>query len=299
MRTFIIAATMFWLWSPSFIAQLSTRDAVHLLEEADRFRGDWPSVRLKTRIENFDHGRLTESADFEVAIKGENSLVTFLSPKNKGQVLLMRGDDMWLYLPAVSRGVRITAMQRLLGNASNGDVARLRYAIDYSATVVSEESVDEVPCVALELRAKRPSAAYQRIRYMVRKSDGLPITADYFLASGRAIKSAKFSDLRTMAGRAVITRIVIADQIKHDYETVMTFESVSDSSLSDTPLSRSPWLVSHPAKSRRGAPSRSRRPTRGRTPRALLSRAVRWTRGRSQPCSSRPGTLRGSPRACV
>src|SRR5882757_6614578 len=152
MRTFIMAAAIWAFSSPSFVAQSSTLDAVHLLEEADHFRGDWPSVRLKTRIENFEHGRLTESADFDVAIKGENSVVTFLSPKNKGQVLLMRGDDMWLYLPAVSRGVRITAMQRLLGNASNGDVARLRYAIDYSAAAVAEESIDEVPCVALELR---------------------------------------------------------------------------------------------------------------------------------------------------
>lgn len=233
MRTFVIAAAMLVLSSPSFIAQSSTFDAVHLLEQADHFRGDWPSVRLKTRIENFDHGHLTESADFEVAIKGENSLVTFLSPKNKGQVLLMRSDDMWLYLPAVSRGVRITAMQRLLGNASNGDVARLRYAIDYSATVVSEETVDDVPCVTLELRAKRPSAAYQRIRYLVRKSDGLPITADYFLASGRAIKSAKFTDLKTMAGRAVITRIVIADQIKHESETIMTFDGFAPQAIDD------------------------------------------------------------------
>jgi len=145
MRTFIIAAAMFSLCSPSFVAQSSTLDAVHLLEQADHFRGDWPSVRLKTRIENFDRGHLTESADFDVAIKGENSLVTFLSPKEKGQVLLMRGDDMWLYLPAVSRGVRITAMQRLLGNASNGDVARLRYAIDYSATVGSENPSTKSP----------------------------------------------------------------------------------------------------------------------------------------------------------
>src|SRR5688572_23400927 len=86
-----------------FASGLSAQDeAGRILLESDRFRGDWPSVIARTRIDNYEGERLSESADFEVSIKGSNSLVRFLSTRSKGQSLLMRGDDMWFYLPAVA-----------------------------------------------------------------------------------------------------------------------------------------------------------------------------------------------------
>ena len=47
----------------------------------------------------------------------------------------MLGDDMWVYLPDTSRPVRITPLERLSGDASNGDVARTNYAVDYSPSI--------------------------------------------------------------------------------------------------------------------------------------------------------------------
>jgi len=214
-------------------------DAARLLEQADRFRADWPSLRLTTRIDTYDGERLTESAAFEVALKGEDSLITFLSPRSKGQTLLMRGDDMWLYLPAVARGVRITPLQRLAGNTSNGDLARLRFAVDYSASLGGEETIGDTACVVLELRARRPSAAYQRVRYAVRKEDGLPIRAEYFLASGRPIKTAFFEDVRPFAGRPTVARIVIVDEIRKASKSVMVFERIVPQPIDDRVFSPS------------------------------------------------------------
>jgi outer membrane lipoprotein-sorting protein len=216
---------------PALAAQ--DADAIRLLEQSDRFRGDWPSMQLKVRIDNYDGARLTESADFDVAVKGENSLITFRSPKNKGQVLLMRGDDMWLYLPDVARGVRITPMQRLVGNTSNGDLARLRYAIDYSAVMAGEEDVNGTRCVVLDLTARRKSAAYQRVRYLVRKGDALPIKAEYFFESGRPFKTASFEELKVFADRLTISRLVILDAIKRDSKTIMTFDRFTPQPIDD------------------------------------------------------------------
>ena len=208
-------------------------DAAKILEQADHYRGGWPSLMVKTRIDNYDGDTLTESADFEVTIKDANSLVRFLSPKNKGQTLLMRGDDMWIYLPSVSRGVRITPIQRLLGNASNGDLARLRYSIDYAPTLSGEDTVNGVVCVVLELQAKRKGATYQRIRYAVRKTDSLPIKADFFLTSGRQVKTAFFEAPKAFAGRETISRIVIYDELKSRSKTIMTFDDFAPQPIDD------------------------------------------------------------------
>ena len=207
--------------------------AARLLELADGFRGGLDSGIVRVKLTNFDADRTVEEADFEVSLKGDNSLVRFLSLKSKGQSLLMRGDDMWFFLPAVARPVRITPIQRLLGNVSNGDLARLRYAVDYDASVEGEEEADGVRCTVLDLRAKRKGATYQRVRYFVRKTDARPIRAEYFLTSGKPIKTAAFGELRDMGGKPTLTRINIQDTTRPASRTTIDFISITPRALPD------------------------------------------------------------------
>ena len=106
---------------------------------------------------------------YKVSQKGtEKTYVEFMSPREKGEHLLMLGDDMWVYLPDTSRPVRITPLERLSGDASNGDVARTNYAVDYTPVYLRTEKVGAEECYVLELTAKRKGATYQRILYWLR-----------------------------------------------------------------------------------------------------------------------------------
>ena len=228
-RTVIVAAAVLMLAE----SLQATGDAGRLLERADSFRGGFDSFVTKVRLTNYENDRMTDEAEFEVSIKGENSLVRFLSVRSKGQSLLMRGDDMWFFLPAVARPVRITPIQRLLGNVSNGDLARLRYALDYEATIEGNGDVDGEPCTILDLRARRKGATYQRVRYFIRRADGQPLKADYFLTSGKRVKSAVFGGLRDMAGKPLLTRIVIDDASREGSRTVIETLSMDPKPLAD------------------------------------------------------------------
>jgi outer membrane lipoprotein-sorting protein len=208
-------------------------EAARLLALADGFRGGLDSGIVSVKLTNFDANRIVEEAGFEVSVKGDNSLVRFLSLRSKGQSLLMRGDDMWFFLPAVARPVRITPIQRLLGNVSNGDLARLRYGVDYDATIEAEEDADGVRCVILDLRARRKAATYQRVRYFVRKSDGRPVRAEYFLTSGKPIKTASFGELKNMGGRPTLTRIEIQDATQPSSRTTIDFLAITPRALPD------------------------------------------------------------------
>lgn len=208
-------------------------DAAALLARSDAFRGGFDSAVIRVKLTNYEGNRISEEADFEVAAKGENSLVKFLSVRSKGQSLLMRGDDMWFFLPAVARPVRITPIQRLLGNVSNGDLARLRYALDYDATVEGPAQVDGVAATVLELRAKRKGATYQRVRYVLQSSDGRPLRAEYFLTSGKPMKSATFGDVRDIAGRPTLTRIDIRDAERDTSRTTIDILSITPRELPD------------------------------------------------------------------
>jgi outer membrane lipoprotein-sorting protein len=229
MKTITIAALATLLLAIPVRAQ---DDAARLLAQADGWRGGFDPAVLRVKLTNREAGRVSEEAEFEVSTKGENSLVKFLSVRSKGQSLLMRGDDMWFFLPSVARPVRITPIQRLLGNVSNGDLARLRLAIDYVAAIEGTADIEGTACTVLNLQARRKGATYQRVRYFVRSSDGRPVRAEYFLTSGKPVKTATFGEPREIAGRQTLTRIEITDAMRTS-RTTIDIQSITPRDLPD------------------------------------------------------------------
>src|SRR3984957_103304 len=189
-------------------------DAEAVLKRSDAYRNGWPSYVLQVKITNFEWGRADEEKLYDVSQKGtEKTYVEFLSPREKGQHLLMLGDDMWVFLPDTSRPVRITPLERLSGDASNGDVARTNHAADYTPVFVRNEKVGAEECHVLELTAKRKGATYQRILFWVRVEDARPVKAEFYLTSGKHIKSATFDEYASVGGKSQLRRMTLYDEI--------------------------------------------------------------------------------------
>ena len=187
------------------IGHAATPDAEALLKHSDTYRNGWPAYTLRVKITNFESGKSDEESLYEVSQKGtDKTYVEFMSPRDKGRHLLMLGDDMWIYLPDTSRPVRITPLERLSGDASNGDIARTNYAVDYTAAYVRDEKVGNENCYVLDLTAKRKGATYQRILYWVRVEDARPVRAEFYLTSGKHIKSATFDEYAPFGGKMLL-----------------------------------------------------------------------------------------------
>jgi hypothetical protein len=139
----------------------------------------------------------------------------------------MLGDDMWIYLPDTSRPVRITPLERLSGDASNGDVARTNYAADYTPVYLRREKLGEVDCHVLELTARRKGATYQRILYWVRAEDARPVRAEFYLTSGKHIKSATFDDYSEIGGKTLLRRFTLYDEIRHNSHSLLEYSATS------------------------------------------------------------------------
>ena len=211
-----------------------TPDATELLKHSDAYRNGWPSFVTHVKITNFESNKPDEEKLYEGSQKGtDKTYVEFLSPREKGRHLLMLVDDMWVYLPDTSRPVRITPLERLSGDASNGDVARTNYAIDYSPVYVRTEKVGDTSCYVLDLTAKRKGATYQRILYWIRVEDARPVKADFYLTSGKHIKSATFDDFATFDGRLLLRRLTLYDEIRHNSHSVLEYSNSSPRNLPD------------------------------------------------------------------
>lgn len=226
--TFLLLISLVVLVAARARAQSSPEklSADKILRLSDMGRNGWSSYAVHTTIENFEDGKLKETGRFDVMIKGaDKTLVKFLNADVKGRYLLMVGDDMWLYMPDTRRPIRITPLQRLIGDASNGDVARTRYAEDYSARLLRQEVLDGTPCYVLDLHAKRDGATYNHIVYWVAKGTYRPKRAEIYLTSGKHYKSITFDKYEETNGRTLLTQMTITDRLRPGRTTIMLYGS--------------------------------------------------------------------------
>lgn len=237
LRSFLLAVTIVFLISWAVLghaASVPAPNAEALLKRSDGYRNGWPAYSLRVKITDYVAGKSDEEHFYEVSQKGtDKTYVEFLSPREKGRHLLMLGDDMWIYLPDTSRPVRITPLERLSGDASNGDVARTNYAVDYFAEFVREEKVDNQDCYVLNLTAKRKGATYQRILYWVRAEDSRPVRAEFYLTSGKYIKSATFDEYAPVGGKMLLRRFTLYDEIRHSSHSILTYSDAAPRDLPD------------------------------------------------------------------
>jgi outer membrane lipoprotein-sorting protein len=240
LRTFLLLVVLAFLVTYAFVGHAesaniaTTVNADALLKKSDTYRNGWPSYSLRVKITNFESGKSDEERLYEVSQKGtDRTYVEFMSPREKGRHLLMLGDDMWIYLPDTSRPVRITPLERLSGDASNGDVARTNYAADYSAVYVRTEKVGSEECNVLELTARRKGATYQRILYWLRAQDARPVRAEFYLTSGKHIKSATFDEYAPSGGKMLLRRFTLYDEIRHNSHSVLEYSDSAPRNLPD------------------------------------------------------------------
>ncbi len=184
------------------------------LRQADGFRLPGDEVQVETEIRLFKKGELEKTREYTVFTKpGRRSLVLFRSPNEAGQKMLLLDDKFWIILPSSRRPVRITASQKLLGEASSGDIATLTWSEDYNGILKGEEEVDGVPCRVLELHATRKGVTYEAIELYLAQQDNRPVMANLFVASGKLAKVAHF-EMGELNGRRQVVAMKLVDRIQ-------------------------------------------------------------------------------------
>jgi outer membrane lipoprotein-sorting protein len=234
LRSFLLLFTLALVLTCAMVCRAATPDVEALLKRSDTYRNGWPSYVVDVKITSYEAGKSDEQHLYQVSQKGtDRTYVEFMTPREKGRHLLMLTDDMWIYLPDTSRPVRITPLERLSGDASNGDVARTNYAVDYAPVFIRTEKVGATDCVVLELAAKRKGATYQRILYWLRADDARPVRAEFYLTSGKHIKSATFDEYTPMNGRPQLRRMTLYDEIRHNSRSVLEYANAAPRALPD------------------------------------------------------------------
>ena len=226
------AAAMLVLTAPSALPA-GAADVKALLKEADVYRLTDDASRVDTEARVYKAGALDKTRLYTVYVKsGRRSLVVFRSPSERGQKMLMLGDDFWLVMPSTQRPLRITPMQKLLGDASTGDVASLTWADDYDGKIEGETVIDGVPCLKLDITGQRKGVSYPRIVLYLAKNGHYPVQAELYVASDKLAKLAHFK-LGDVNGRKQVTAMILTDKLQRDRLTELHYLARSSKTLPD------------------------------------------------------------------
>jgi hypothetical protein len=173
-------------------------DVATLLAAADRYRSGADALQVETEVTVTGRdGTVEKERRYTVFTQSQRrSLVLMRTPAEAGQKVLMLGDDFWLLMPGSQRPLRITPSQKLLGDASTGDIATMNWADDYGGSLVGEEAcpAPDAPrsCRHLSLTANRKGVTYARIELWLGKARHEPVAAELYVQSDKLAKRARF-----------------------------------------------------------------------------------------------------------
>jgi hypothetical protein len=147
--------------------------------------------------------------------------------------MLLKGRDLWVFVPSVSQPIRLPLSQRLTGLVANGDLARANFAGDYAPKLLKTETVDGVELWQLELTAVDRSVPYARVLYWVETKSYRPYRAEFYGTSGKLLKTSRFERFEPMLGTERPTRMVMEDSLRSGERSVLDYRQMETRDLPD------------------------------------------------------------------
>ena len=206
-----------------------------IVEKADLVRFPAEGFQVDVIISSTQTGQDTDSRKYRVLSKGNSNTVVMVTEpaSERGQIILMKGRDLWVFMPDVSQPIRIALSQRLTGQVANGDLARANFAADYNPKLLRTEVIGSESYHVLELIAVDRSVTYQKVVYWVRQKDNWPFKAEFYSLSNRLLKTCKYENYQMMEGKHRPTRLIMEDAMRGGEQSILEYRSMKLRDLPD------------------------------------------------------------------
>ena len=217
-----------------YAASALAQSAQEIVAAADKVRNAEQSSRSTLVLTEYVSGQERSHSTFVLFSKEDaagnfrNLLQYVEPPRDAGKRVLLDGRSYWFFDPASQSSVRISAQQRLVGQAAIGDVLTVNLAVDYSATLLGTESIDDAArqkrtCWHLELKAATETAVYNRVEYWVEQGTFRPVKGKFYSDSGRLLKIIYYRNYIERLGAVRPAESVIIDAVDSALATIAVF----------------------------------------------------------------------------
>ncbi len=208
--------------------------AADIIAATDKVRSPQGAFRVSVGLTEYIAGKARDRVELAVHAKlypdhRFKNLVRYLAPpRDLGKLVLLAGGSMWFYDPASKASIRISPQQRLTGQAANADVVTVNLALDYKATLLGEEKLQDADRKErtvwhLDLVAATDEAMYSRLEYWIEKASFRPVKSKFYSDSGRLLKIAYYRNYEAHLGAARAMETIIIDAVDPNLVTKMSY----------------------------------------------------------------------------
>ena len=219
------------------------QSAEEIVAAADRIRNASQPFRSALTLTEYVSGRERAHSTFilfskEDAQRRFRNLLEYIEPtRDAGKRVLLDGKSFWFYDPASQTSVRISAQQRLVGQAAIGDVLSVNLGADYTPLLTGTETIDDASrqkrnCWHLDMKAATDTAVYSRVEFWVEQGTFRPVKGKFYSDSGRLLKIIYYRNFVERLGAARPGEAVIIDAVDSSLATIATF---GESRFQDVP----------------------------------------------------------------
>lgn len=167
------------------------------------------------------------------ALEPDYSLVYVVDPaRDHGTVTLKRRQEVWTWLPAVQRVIKIPPsmmLQSWMGSDfTNDDLVRQSSIVDdYTHAIIGEETVADHVCWKIELRPKpEAGVVWGKLFMWIAQSGYLELRTDFYDEDGVLVKSFIGSDIRTFDGRTFASHWEMTPVKEPGKRTILEYRKV-------------------------------------------------------------------------
>lgn len=198
----------------------------------DKFNGEKSSYMVMTMtIIRPTWQRTVEFKNWSLGKEYALTLIT-APAKDVGQTFLKRGTEMWSWNPSINRLIKLPPSMMSQGwmgsDYTNDDILKESSVVnDYSHEITGEESVAGRECYRIKMTAKENSAVIwgHQIRW-IDKKEFLVIKAELYDEDGALVRTETGSDIKTMDGRVIQTRIDLVPEEEPGNKTVILIKEM-------------------------------------------------------------------------
>ena len=210
-------------------AARTLEDILHHLDDLYRSRSSRGVVRMVITTPHWER-----ELEMRVWTRGEElTLIKITAPaREKGMGTLKAGREMWNYLPAVNKVIKIPPSMMMgswMGSDFKNDdlVKEYRFVEDYTFEwITAPDGKEENIEILGTPRPDRP-IVWGSVRVTLRKKDLMPVSYLYYDQSGVPVREMTFSGYRTFSGRLLPSMTELRPLNKDGQKTTLIYEELS------------------------------------------------------------------------
>jgi outer membrane lipoprotein-sorting protein len=148
-------------------------------------------------------------------------------PRDKGQVFLKRKNEMWNWVPSISRMIKIPPSMMSQGwmgsDYTNDDILKeSSIVVDYDHKLIGEEEVSGISCYEIEMLPKEEAAVvWGKVIKWISKEKFWQLKSEYFDEDGELIRTEIASKVKQYGDRKLPSHLEIIPADKPGQKTVV------------------------------------------------------------------------------